>query len=180
MNKIFNYFKKYHIIIIIFIVIIILLILFSNKNNIFENYSTEYADSKNRNILVQCKVKSNDGATYTAGIYRINNINSDGTVSYYETHRAADPMFSSGILVNSKSGNYGWVIGLGSPSTNYDIDLYFDKPVIIGDTVSNTTLTINKNNNNNNIVKKDSVGKNYRFSMTSASQIPLFLSFKYV
>ncbi len=190
-----SYAKKNYIMTFIMILVIVLIVIYFNKNRVFENYTSEYADAKNRNIDVKFKAISKDSQSYGITLYKVTGISTiEGQyINSYaiDTNKISSIPSNSQALIDGKSGDYGWVIGVTSSTKDYNIEFYFDKPVELSDAVTITPLpiTINKNTNKYNYGKNDRGqhitkvnNKTYQLKMNNDSHgaYQLFISFKYI
>ncbi len=154
-----SYAKKHYIMTFVMILVIVLIIIYFNKNHVFENYVSQYADAKNRNVTVlftgTSKILGQGCCIYKVGYnseLKTNYFGSDGNEQYGLTTTSQN--------ISGKSGDYGWVIGIvgsvnGNGTYNYNSTFTFDMKNVVFDNAFESILPKNNiivNNSNKQYV----------------------------
>ncbi len=169
-----SYAKKHYIMTFVMILVVILIIIYFNKNRVFENYVSQYADVKNRNVTITFMAKNNFERIYgnvclvrALGQGVSNNKLYELTNTYQE--------------ITGKSGNYGWAItimGVGNAdgkTFNFNTQLLFSREIDFNNckySAGDGSIIMNKSNHPYVNINYQSLLNNSNIVNIKASNVP--------
>jgi hypothetical protein len=190
-----SYAKKHYIMTFVMILVVILIVIYFNKNQVFENYVSQYADAKNRNVDITFSAKNNVRLTNRVDISQVTGYNSTTNLNTFKgSGQILTPLSTTPTNITGKSGDYGWVVTLlgsdnGNGTYNYNSTFIFDKKKVALDDANDrasvlsthTNIVVNKSQNSQYVNIQNGSSKSFVTIKASNNKYNTFLiSLKFI